>query len=922
MDYFQSQGWSKEQSAGIVGNLQAESYNSLNPSAKNGNAEGIAQWLGPRKQAFIKEYGVSPANASFEQQLSFVQKELTTTEARAGNALRNAKSADEAARIFEAKYERSGGSNILGRVNNAQRLMSGEAYTGPVTPLGKTGTVFQPKSPAKASNAKPPAFKGGANVGNVVQIDGNAQPIGVEGYSGGRVTNPLEQFSSFNSIFTLSVLKAEQVNFPDAPDSYKNGNYGNIICRSGGGFADNRASTAYTSSYNPEGKFEFFIDNVNITGIIAYNKQTQGTNATEISFDVFEPYSIGIFLQSVKLAAEALNFPNYQTAPLLLTVEFVGYDSNGNIVPVDSTLTRHIPLKLSDIQMKVDSGGSFYSVSAIPWNEVALSDTNVRFKQDVNISGADVKELLQTGEKSLQLWLNTMLQEVTSSEAPKEGSATTIDKVKQTNKSKALPNEIVIIFPSVLDSASSNNGTQTPTETTLTQDPNTNTRNANVESKLTLKRGDYKLLTQDPGSMNEIGTSLMKYDMSSSGSTQPADAGEIQQNGLPPLRKANFLDASKREYRFPQGTSVITAISEILLTSEYCKTNAVTVSDKPGMVKWFRIETQVYLLDPSEQNDSRGEPPKLFVYRVVPYYVHRHHFMSPTAEPQGYERLQLEAAKEYNYIYTGKNTDILDFQININNSLYTTLYADKNNNSVELSAQDNKAGVSEQTTESAVNLSSAKSDPGIGTAAVGQSYKKYSTNSGGPSYDRRALIAKNFHEALMNSDVEMIELEMEIMGDPYYLADSGMGNFSDKSANFNINQGGSVNYQSGEVDVVVNFRTPIDYNPDTGLADFGSTDIVEGFSGLYRIIELTNHFVKGKFTQTLKLLRRPNQTPVAYNNPDKPAASPSATADDSAPLVKQPGTNPQKALDSVKKGEDSPILVFYEKAKDTVKSLF
>ena len=74
--YFLSQGDSQAASAGIAAGLQAES--SLNPSAYNNSsgATGIAQWLGGRLQALEGLFGSSP---SFEQQLEFVQEELTGT---------------------------------------------------------------------------------------------------------------------------------------------------------------------------------------------------------------------------------------------------------------------------------------------------------------------------------------------------------------------------------------------------------------------------------------------------------------------------------------------------------------------------------------------------------------------------------------------------------------------------------------------------------------------------------------------------------------------------------------------------------------------------------------------------------------------------------------------------------------------------
>lgn len=124
MDFFIQQGWSKEQAAGLVANLQAESGQNLNPAALGdaGKAYGIAQWHGPRQQQFQKEMGKPLKGSSLEDQLKFVQWELTNTEKRAGQLLKNAKSAANAAAIVDQYYERSSGIHRDKRIQFAQNL--------------------------------------------------------------------------------------------------------------------------------------------------------------------------------------------------------------------------------------------------------------------------------------------------------------------------------------------------------------------------------------------------------------------------------------------------------------------------------------------------------------------------------------------------------------------------------------------------------------------------------------------------------------------------------------------------------------------------------------------------------------------------------------------------------------------------------
>jgi spore coat assembly protein SafA len=106
MQYFESQGWSKAQAAGIVANLDAESGLRSIPQNGGGPGYGIAQWEGPRQAEFQRWSGHDIHGSSFAEQLRFVQHELTSTEAGAGHALKQTNDAREAGQIVTRLYER------------------------------------------------------------------------------------------------------------------------------------------------------------------------------------------------------------------------------------------------------------------------------------------------------------------------------------------------------------------------------------------------------------------------------------------------------------------------------------------------------------------------------------------------------------------------------------------------------------------------------------------------------------------------------------------------------------------------------------------------------------------------------------------------------------------------------------------------
>jgi hypothetical protein len=121
MAFFQNQGWTRAQAAGIVANLDAESGMEANIRQHGGGpAYGLGQWEGPRQAAFADWAGHDIRSSTFEEQLRFVQHELTTSEAGAGQRLRGATSAGDAAAIVCRYYERP--ADIVGDSAHRSRL--------------------------------------------------------------------------------------------------------------------------------------------------------------------------------------------------------------------------------------------------------------------------------------------------------------------------------------------------------------------------------------------------------------------------------------------------------------------------------------------------------------------------------------------------------------------------------------------------------------------------------------------------------------------------------------------------------------------------------------------------------------------------------------------------------------------------------
>lgn len=149
-DFFVSKGWSKEQAAGIVGNLLHESGgSSLNTSAvaagdgaDGSDSIGIAQWNAERAQA-LKAYAKSKGKdwTDLQTQLEFVQKELETTHSEAAQKIKGAtdvRSAAEAMLAFEKPKNWNlglsgahGGANRLHQATGVYSAMQGSSSAKP-----------------------------------------------------------------------------------------------------------------------------------------------------------------------------------------------------------------------------------------------------------------------------------------------------------------------------------------------------------------------------------------------------------------------------------------------------------------------------------------------------------------------------------------------------------------------------------------------------------------------------------------------------------------------------------------------------------------------------------------------------------------------------------------------------------------------
>jgi len=691
--------------------------------------------------------------------------------------------------------------------------------------------------------------------------------------------NQLEKFASSNYIFTLGCLTNYELNFPDITYRYQDPSV--LVLKSGGGAGAAKTRTVYES----QGAVEYFIDNVNIETIIAPTGGTKQTNATSIEFSVLEPYSMGMFLQTLNLAAKQAGHQNYIGAPFLLSIEFVGYDDDGNYLR-PSKARRMFPLNFVDVTFGVTEGGSTYTVQAIPFHEQALADSVQTTKTDIKLQGSNISELLQFGPTSLASVLNDR-------EARQEETG-------QLPKSDlyvfAFPNDLASVNDVLLGSVDNPQGATTKSSLSQAGEQVREFTEEEKEKAVKLQFGDNafeerreeaeKALqniggfvlkhsefgdkirenAENPININEIGNSKIVKSYLDGGEVPFGRPAFVEVEDKPGVFSRGSLTISDdgRTFQFNQGTRIQDIIEEIIILSDYGRKLAENVDnpDSNGMIQWFKIETNVYMIDDPASINSKGTSPKVFVYQIVPYKIHVSKVANRNTATPGIENIKSEVCKEYNYIYTGANKDILDFQISINHAFFMALPADKGqlNADSKTKGQNNAvAGDNDQPTKQSEGAN-ANSESGTSPTKDTAGPKNNSGGSGGETHTANQ-VARAYNDAIVNSDVDLIMVDMTIMGDPYYIADSGMGNYNAQQdpASINLTADGTIEYQRSEIDCILNFRTPIDTG-DTWMQFPGlGTKPVGAFSGVYQVLFVSNKFEGGQFVQTLSLVRRPNQ---------------------------------------------------------------
>ena len=647
--------------------------------------------------------------------------------------------------------------------------------------------------------------------------------------------NVLHKFASYTTLFTLSGVNERELH----DHTFLQNPVHDVIARSSGIGADiNQSGSGITTSSNPnlveqtinenrsfansvgvlkKGR-DIFIEEVNMLSTVGPGEERGLADFVKMTFKLHEPYGIS-FIEKVRGAARINGYRDYQDAPMLLTIEFKGFDENGIAVKDEATV-RKIPILITRVELDVNEGGAIYDVTAVRISDIAFDDRFKFPRREITI-GANTLE--KAGEQ-----LAEQLNKQILVERDEHKVRTVLDEYRIEFDDTVLRlSEGYIGEKDVRNSIPPKGG----------RDFGPRPRNEKIE--ITLGEAKISSLTSITKLLEDMVRGTLGYeDLASDFWT-----AYLRRTGSIKSRE----DASEENIR------------KFLESNDFEQ-----IISKNSFVDWFKIKTSVQT-DYGQFDTINKMHRKIVTYKVIPYRIHVLKFMRPGIMLSK-EVAKSAVKKQYNYLYTGANTDIQSLRIN-----YKTAYYQRN--TVEVQKKDAKGifGIFEKIDNIFTKLIGA-GDPDkadVATLRSAPSIVKGSSvfENATPDNAKKAR-AQEFYDYLTNPTVDMMRIEMDILGDPAYICQDQFipldkqGKAMESDGMYDTTSG-SFNVDTHTPLMELNYRLPDDVNDRTGVMFEGKSTAPEEnrfFAGVYQVVKIESKFSDGQFLQTLSCVRLNNQS--------------------------------------------------------------
>jgi len=564
---------------------------------------------------------------------------------------------------------------------------------------------------------------------------------------------------------------------------------------------------------------DMYFKNVEMNSIPGLNEERRMTSVTKIQMEIVEPWGITL-LERVRAAAANNGYLDHLDAPYMLTIDFAGWDEKGQPIKDGKNLKRVIPIRLVDMELDVNQGGTVYLVTAIPIGEAAY----LNHYNKVRTGGTIIPEKKTFGAIAVELEkiLNKQVKDETDggiNEIP-DTYKITIDE--SFNPSTALPDIESLQQLKMLSQSYEVGYGEGQVDAALAKAANVDTSMGDVE---------YMKITAGQ-SITYILENIMKAH--------------------PTVTDDKFKDWQsivKRKLGEVKGGA-----SAVFEASKHAEMH----------FDYFRIRSTV--IPTTVYDPKRKTNVKLIEYVISPYKFHAYSLAIPGVSTG--KNFEAFVHKTYNYIFTGENVDILDLNIK-----YKVAYFVSQLKSID-NTKKNKTGPA-HLSHNATARTDSRDDAYDQTfilkseAGMAQSGGTGLTVGGTTAFDQ-------FLDYLTHPKADMVVVRMEILGDPAWISQSqfipanpkftGDGKSVDPNIGIFQHTKNAIwnddlkcyNADVAEPIILLNYRMPTDINDKKGTYELQNTKSVS-FSGLYRVVQVEHNFNEGKYTNVLHMVRFNNQ---------------------------------------------------------------
>ena len=648
--------------------------------------------------------------------------------------------------------------------------------------------------------------------------------------------NVLDQYASYT--YNISVYLMDPAGYRRLITSAKRNVAGYaLLFQSGGAAANASGNTAATAGRNPYFSLDYYIDNVEINGLISGKGTGSPHNSTNMKFSVIEPNGITLINNLNDAVLDYIYKGNINRkksggggqAPwggqnYLMVIKFYGYDSSGNLVrggvqkpdggaDPNAVVEKYIPFQISELKFKVGSKAVEYNFECVtPGNNINAGSNRGTIPYDLEIAAGTLKEAL-AGQ--LVVTANAVDSNGRPAVTPPntQASIRAIDNATITTTSGTSNGTGVgVLTQAAPDSGSSYTPPVNPNSQAAPGKANTAPK-----KNLTVNKGLFAALNKYQQDLVADGTQSLAdiYEVEFA-SDALANALVTYRGGIDPSNSAmpkggtaaDQLNPSKQSADFATNTlrakagmQIIQFLDQMARNSTYIQDQQTVVVDPTSGVQkpqgkggqnlaWFQVG---FAAEPIDWDEKRKDYAYKIRYVLTPYWVATvDSAYFPTTAFRGVN-------KSYPYWFTGQNTAIINYE-----QTYNTLYT--------------------RILSGAPTTDSRTSDLGELNDLVKKKFSPRSGQSSQGAQGRTNEPAANAADKLYSPE-DLAHADVRIIGDPAWIFQGEVA-YGASAARFKPDPffaDGTINSESRQVYFEVNFNLPGDYDLNTGLMEPGKT---------------------------------------------------------------------------------------------------